>query len=94
MIRTSAEADASDTHLLDSNNTPSVKIVGWAQSLSVLSWMLSVCLSIASYASPAAARSVALTFDDLPVFGRLNSAAQGEGVTQSLLAAFKRHNWR
>lgn len=48
----------------------------------------------AAFASPVLAHSVALTFDDLPVFGRFETAAQGAAVTEQLLAGLKRHGWR
>ena len=58
---------------------------------SCLAWALSAA---AAWASPVAARKVALTFDDLPVFGRFDTAAEGERVTQSLLTGFRRHHWK
>ena len=70
--------------LVDSANMPSnlskkplTKVspvnAGWRQ----IYWMLSAATAVASSASSVAAHSVALTFDDLPVFGRFDSAAQG-----------------
>ena len=37
---------------------------------------------------------VALTFDDLPVFGEFRTAAAGAVVTDDLLEGFKHHNWK
>jgi peptidoglycan/xylan/chitin deacetylase (PgdA/CDA1 family) len=45
-------------------------------------------------AAPARAGSVALTFDDLPVFGPFYTPAQGEDVTTRLLGGLKRHHLR
>lgn len=44
--------------------------------------------------TPAHAREVAITFDDLPVFGKFASAADGAAVTVRLLAAMKRNHWK
>ncbi|WP_010162437.1 polysaccharide deacetylase family protein [Sphingomonas sp. PAMC 26617] len=44
-------------------------------------------------AVPATAGTVALTFDDLPVFGRMTSAADGTVVTEALLAGLKRQHY-
>ena len=44
--------------------------------------------------TPAHAREVAITFDDLPVFGKFSSAADGAAVTAQLLAAMKRNRWK
>ena len=44
--------------------------------------------------SPGAEGTVALTFDDLPVFGAFGSAAEGATVTDHLLRGFKRHHWQ
>lgn len=45
-------------------------------------------------AAPAHAGSVALTFDDLPVFGPFYTPAQGEDVTTRLLAGLKANHLR
>jgi peptidoglycan/xylan/chitin deacetylase (PgdA/CDA1 family) len=45
-------------------------------------------------AAPASAGSVALTFDDLPVFGPFYTPAQGEDVTTRLLGGLKRKHLR
>ncbi|WP_426265369.1 polysaccharide deacetylase family protein [Sphingomonas sp. PWP1-2] len=37
---------------------------------------------------------VALTFDDLPVFGKFESAADGAEVTDRLLVGMTRHRWK
>ena len=57
-------------------------------------WMITAAIAVASSASSVAAHSVALTFDDLPVFGRFDSAAQGAAVTERLLGGLKRHHWK
>jgi peptidoglycan/xylan/chitin deacetylase (PgdA/CDA1 family) len=44
-------------------------------------------------ASPVHAGTVALTFDDLPVFGPYKTAAEGQQVTTKLLAGIKRNHW-
>jgi peptidoglycan/xylan/chitin deacetylase (PgdA/CDA1 family) len=59
-----------------------------------ISWMVMAAIAVASSASSVAAHSVALTFDDLPVFGRFDSAAQGAAVTDQLLDGLKRHHWK
>lgn len=43
--------------------------------------------------SPARTGTVALTFDDLPVFGAFTSAADGARVTEELLSGLRRHHW-
>lgn len=47
----------------------------------------------ATAAGPAAAGTVALTFDDLPVFGKPTSAAQAAVTTDALLAGLRRHHY-
>lgn len=44
--------------------------------------------------APVRSGKVALTFDDVPVFGALASAADGAVVTDQLLSGFIRHRWR
>lgn len=46
-----------------------------------------------AFAPPVQAGTVALTFDDLPVFGRFPSVAEGTVITGDLLSGFKRHHW-
>lgn len=58
-----------------------------------LAWIIANGVAVAT-AQPATAQSVALTFDDLPVFGKFESAAQGADVTNRLLAGLKRHHWK
>lgn len=48
---------------------------------------------LAAAAAPAFAGTVALTFDDLPVFGKMASAADGAVVTDKLLAGLKRQHF-
>lgn len=50
-------------------------------------------LALGAAAVPAAAGTVALTFDDLPVFGKMTSAADGAVVTGALLAGLKRQHY-
>ncbi len=52
-------------------------------------------LSIAALmlAAPVHAGTVALTFDDLPVFGPYKSAAEGQEITTKLLAGIHRNHW-
>ena len=59
-----------------------------------LGWFLCTTIAIVAAAPRVAAQSVALTFDDLPVFGEFESAAQGADVTNRLLAGLKRHHWK
>lgn len=61
--------------------------------------LLRCCAPIALLAAslpltPTHAREVAITFDDLPVFGMFASAADGGAVTAQLLAAIKRNRWK
>ena len=44
--------------------------------------------------APVPTGMVALTFDDLPVFGAFKTAADGEAVTDRLLDGFLRHHWQ
>ncbi len=51
-------------------------------------------VAAAFFMSPAArAGRVALTFDDLPIFGRWTTAAQAGAITDRLLAGFQQHHW-
>lgn len=43
--------------------------------------------------APAHRGTVALTFDDLPVFGAFATAADGARVTEQLLDGLRRHHW-
>ena len=45
-------------------------------------------------ATPLRAGTVALTFDDLPIFGRYASTAEGTRITDALLGGFQRHHWK
>ncbi len=53
------------------------------------------CLAAAALvlSLPAQAGRVALTFDDLPIFGSRGSAAEASAITDTLLAGFRRHHW-
>ena len=57
---------------------------------------LAIGFAIALLAAPPAAHAgtVALTFDDLPVFGRYGSALEAAAITDKLLAGLARHHWR
>jgi peptidoglycan/xylan/chitin deacetylase (PgdA/CDA1 family) len=45
-------------------------------------------------AAPAQAGSVAITFDDLPIFGLNAPPAEAETITSKLLGGFRRRHWR
>lgn len=45
-------------------------------------------------ATPLRAGTVALTFDDLPIFGRYAPTAEGSAITNRLLGGFQRHHWQ
>ncbi len=45
-------------------------------------------------ATPSHAKGVAITFDDLPVYGRFWTAAEGKDVTDRLLAGLQRNHWK
>ncbi len=49
---------------------------------------------IATAATPLHAKGVAITFDDLPVYGRFWTAAEGKDVTDRLLAGLQRNHWK
>jgi peptidoglycan/xylan/chitin deacetylase (PgdA/CDA1 family) len=53
-----------------------------------------MALGIAAISPPAQAKTVALTFDDLPVFGKFSTAEDGAAVTDRLLAGLARHHWK
>lgn len=59
-----------------------------------ISRKLAAAIAMAFSASQVAAHSVALTFDDLPVFGRFDTAADGAVVTDRILDGLKRHRWK
>jgi peptidoglycan/xylan/chitin deacetylase (PgdA/CDA1 family) len=46
------------------------------------------------FAAPLEAGTVALTFDDLPTFGRYAPTAEGTRITDALLDGFQRHHWQ
>lgn len=56
-------------------------------------WTLSVASLLLLGNSAAHFGAVALTFDDLPIFGKFASAADGAVVTKRLLAGLSRHRW-
>ncbi len=49
---------------------------------------------LAATPAPVNAGTVALTFDDLPIFGRYAPTAEGTAITDTLLAGFRRHRWK
>lgn len=51
-------------------------------------------LALAGGAAPAHAGTVAITFDDLPIFGQFAPIAEAETITSRLLDGFRRHHWR
>lgn len=55
---------------------------------------LALATFCAATASPLHAKGVAVTFDDLPVYGRFWTAAEGKQVTDQLLAGLKRNRWK
>ncbi len=54
--------------------------------------LLALSLGALGY-SPARADQVAITFDDLPVFGYYAPMPEAQKVTAALLDGFKRHHW-
>ncbi len=59
---------------------------------SVVIAFVAACLALAA-AAPACAARVALTFDDLPIFGKWPSAAEGAAITKKLVGGLKRHHF-
>jgi peptidoglycan/xylan/chitin deacetylase (PgdA/CDA1 family) len=56
--------------------------------------LLPIALAIAATPAPAVPPGrVAMTFDDLPLYGRYPSASDGEAVTVRLLAGLRRNHW-
>lgn len=56
--------------------------------------MVAAAIAVAISATQAAAHDVAITFDDLPIFGRFDSADEGAVVTEHLLGGLRRHQWK
>ena len=56
--------------------------------------LAAMAVAMALAAAPAAAGTVALTFDDLPIFGRYAPTAEGARITDALLGGFRRHHWK
>lgn len=56
-------------------------------------FLAALSLSVA-FAAPARAGSVAITFDDLPLFGRYAPPGEAEAITARLLNGFRRRRWR
>ena len=55
---------------------------------------VSIAAALVTANTPVPKGMVALTFDDLPVFGAFRTAADGAVVTDDLLEGFKRHRWK
>ena len=55
---------------------------------------LAVAALMAATAAPLHATGVAITVDDLPVYGRFWTAAEGKDVTDRLLAGMQRNHWK
>jgi peptidoglycan/xylan/chitin deacetylase (PgdA/CDA1 family) len=55
---------------------------------------LMLLLALSAATPGRAAGRVALTFDDLPVFGRFGSIDEATALTDTLLAGLKRNHWR
>lgn len=49
---------------------------------------------IATGATPLCAKGVAITVDDVPVYGRFWTASEGKDVTDRLLAGMQRNHWK
>lgn len=57
-------------------------------------WFAGMMSLVAFVAAPASAGQVAITFDDLPLFGMNATPAEGDAITANLLAGFKRNHWK
>ena len=55
---------------------------------------LALATLFAATAAPLHAKGVAITFDDLPVYGRFWTAPEGKQVTDQLLAGMARNHWK
>lgn len=55
--------------------------------------VLLLSLALLVCGSAATAGSVAITFDDLPIYPEFPSVARGRAITQALLTGFRRHRW-
>ena len=56
-------------------------------------WLLFLFSLVALGASPARADQVAITFDDVPVFGYYAPMPEAQKITAALLDGFKRYHW-
>jgi len=65
------------------------------RSRALIGKLLARCLLLLTLflAVPAQAGQVAMTFDDLPVYGHFRPIADAEAVTTDLLAGIKRNHW-
>ncbi|HEY0270271.1 MAG TPA: polysaccharide deacetylase family protein [Sphingomonas sp.] len=52
-----------------------------------------IALGLLAAATPLRAGEVAITFDDLPVFGRFRSIESATALTDTLVAGIRRHRW-
>jgi peptidoglycan/xylan/chitin deacetylase (PgdA/CDA1 family) len=57
-------------------------------------WVAGMISLFAFVAAPVSAGQVAITFDDLPLFGLNATLAEGDAITANLLDGFKRHHWK
>ncbi|MGY2734829.1 polysaccharide deacetylase family protein [Sphingomonas sp. UYP23] len=55
---------------------------------------LALATVVVAVATPLHAKGVAITVDDLPVYGRFWTAAEGKDVTDRLLAGMQRNHWK
>ena len=62
-----------------------------ARRLAAVGWL--VVSLLAAGAAPARAGTVAITFDDLPIFPEFPTIAKARSITRVLLSGFKRHGW-
>jgi peptidoglycan/xylan/chitin deacetylase (PgdA/CDA1 family) len=59
----------------------------------VMRHVLLLLILLPGWAAPASAGSVAITMDDLPIFGRPAPPIEAEAITTRLLDGFRRHHW-
>jgi peptidoglycan/xylan/chitin deacetylase (PgdA/CDA1 family) len=57
-------------------------------------WIVLILSLLAVGAAPARAADVAITFDDVPVFGYYAPMPEAQKITGALLDGFKRHHWK
>ena len=59
----------------------------------VMRYILLLLILLPGWWAPARAGSVAITMDDLPIFGRIAPPAEADAITTGLLDGFRRHHW-